>query len=143
MAYENTGLLAFANSLSGLGQNIGTGLEQRYKQQSLADLVPMIQQGKYGEAGAAMMQYYPETALKFLEKQRQTDEFNKLYPQETETSVSPSPASVSVAQEPAPYNLGSFGSAVSRTLGFEGGKGIDTNGAAVNYGVNAASQPWR
>lgn len=40
-----------------------------------------------------------------------------------------------------PDKLGSFGSAVSRTLKFEGGRGVDTNGAAVNMGINAEANP--
>lgn len=40
-----------------------------------------------------------------------------------------------------PGQLGSFDNSVSRVLGFEGGKGVDTNGAAVNHGINAAANP--
>jgi hypothetical protein len=41
--------------------------------------------------------------------------------------------------KPAP--VGGFDNAVSRTMGFEGGLGRDNNGAAVNYGINAAANP--
>jgi len=37
--------------------------------------------------------------------------------------------------------VGTFGAAVNRTFGFEGGKGTDSNGAAVNMGINAAANP--
>ena len=91
MAYENTGYLAFANSLSGLGQNIAAGLDKRWQQQTLSSLAPLLEQGKYGEAGSAIMSMDPKTGLALIEKQRQTDEFNKLYPQQPEASVSPAP----------------------------------------------------
>jgi hypothetical protein len=41
MAYENTGLLAFANSLNNAGQMFGNALQQRFQQQSLASLAPL------------------------------------------------------------------------------------------------------
>lgn len=56
MAYENTGYLAFANSLAGLGQNIGGALQQRAQMQSLASLGPMIQTGDYAGASKAALE---------------------------------------------------------------------------------------
>jgi hypothetical protein len=125
MAYENTGLLAFANALSNAGQTFGNALQERQKQQYLMDLAPMLQSGKYGEAGAALMPYYPEAGMKFIEKQRQTDEFNKLYPQGN-MSVSTAPT-VSTGQ---PLNLP--GSALSNAIIGQESGGNPNIGKSVN-----------
>jgi hypothetical protein len=87
--FDNSGYAAFANSLSNAGAAFGNALADRQKQQYLSDLVPLAQSGKYGELGAALMSIDPKTGLAFMEKQRQQDEFNKLYPQPPEMSISP------------------------------------------------------
>jgi hypothetical protein len=126
--FDNSGYAAFANSLSNAGAAFGNALAERQKQQYLSDLVPLAQAGKYGELGAALMSIDPKTGLAFMEKQRQQDEFNKLYPQPPEMSISPAQTGHPPAGQPMNLPGASLNSAI---IGQESG-GNPNIGTSVN-----------
>lgn len=104
MAYDNTGYLAFANALSNAGATLGNAMVEGRRQQSLSDLAPLLQQGKYGEAGAALMPIDPAKGLALIEKQKQMDEFKTLYP-DANMAVSPAPAAAAGQQIQLPASV--------------------------------------
>lgn len=121
MAFENTGALAFANALSNLGANIGQGLQERYKRDAMAAAVPDMQAGNWGSAGAKLMEIDPATGFKLIEKQRQTDEFNKLYGGGSLSALgAPTPA-------PGPMNLA--GAILAQESGNNPNVGTSVDGA--------------
>jgi hypothetical protein len=126
--FDNSGYAAFANSLSNAGAAFGNALAERQKQQYLSDLVPLAQSGKYGELGAKLMEINPQAGLAFMEKQRQQDEFNKLYPQPPEMSVSPATTGQPPVGQPMNLPGASLSSAI---IGQESG-GNPNIGASVN-----------
>jgi hypothetical protein len=128
MPFDNSGYLAFANSLSSAGAAFGNALAERQKQQYLSDLVPLAQSGRYSELGAKLMEINPQAGLAFMEKQRQQDEFNKLYPQPPEMSVSPAQTGQPPAGQPMNLPGASLASAI---IGQESG-GNPNIGTSVN-----------
>jgi hypothetical protein len=76
MAYENTGLLAFANSLSNAGQMFGDAMKQRAQYQSLASLGKFAENQDYaGLAKAAFEMGNPDLGIRAL---AQAQEVKKL-----------------------------------------------------------------
>jgi len=141
--WSNEGAQTLANSLSGLGQSFGQALEKQGKQQMLADLGQKYMSGDLaGAKEAAIQSGNLDFAMQMDKLDRQTK--GDLAVQNTLSGGTSASAGLTPTVYANNQQLGNFGSAANRVLGFEGADGkvtTDNNGAPVKFGINGASHP--
>lgn len=143
--YSNDGFNAFANSLAGLGQQLGNAYVRQGEKELLSGLGQKLAAGDVaGGMQIASALGNPDLVLKLQQQQKETEaaqSVQSILSGGVQPSMSGAPAGSSFQPN---AQLGSFGDIGNRVIKFEGADGkttIDNNGAPVQYGINKAANP--